>query len=259
MNQLVAQEILTGAGHTVEVVCNGKLAVETLLRRKFDLVLMDCQMPEMDGFDAVALIRKHESEGRLSAGGRPLPLIALTANAVKGDRERCLEAGMTGYVSKPVKEEELLGAVDEALNGRAAETAPAPKPKARSHEHNGDRPIDIEDLLRRCRGKTSLAQTLLGKFEGQLRSMLSQAVLLLGEHDAPALAKLAHNVKGTAANLSAEKLRQSAAELEKLGVAGDADALPAALEALEAQAQEIIEFLPEATAEVSAAGKSAKG
>ena len=82
---------------------------------------------------------------------------------------------------------------------------------------------------------------------------------MLGEHDAPALAKLAHNVKGTAANLSAEKLRQSAAELEKLGVAGDADALPAALEALEAQAQEIIEFLPEATAEVSAAGKSAKG
>ena len=118
VNQLVAQEILTGAGHTVEVVCNGKLAVETLLRRKFDLVLMDCQMPEMDGFDAVALIRKHESEGRLSAGRRPLPLIALTANAVKGDRERCLEAGMTGYVSKPVKEEELLGAVDEALNGR---------------------------------------------------------------------------------------------------------------------------------------------
>jgi two-component system sensor histidine kinase/response regulator len=258
VNQLVAQEILAGAGHTVEVVCNGRLAVETLLRRKYDLVLMDCQMPEMDGFAATGLIRKHEAEGRISAGGRPLPVIALTANAVKGDRERCLEAGMTGYVSKPIDERELLGAVDEALAGKPIEAPPVEQP-AKEGTAGAGGPIDVEDLMRRCRGKTSLAQSLLAKFDVQLRSMISQAKLLLAENNASALAKLAHNVKGTAANLSAEALRQSAAELEKLGNAGNKEALPAALEALAAQAQELIDYLPKATAEVSAAGNAVKG
>jgi CheY-like chemotaxis protein/HPt (histidine-containing phosphotransfer) domain-containing protein len=258
VNQLVAQEILAGAGHTVEVVCNGKLAVETLLKRKYDLVLMDCQMPEMDGFAATGLIRKHEAEGRVLGGVRPLPIIALTANAVKGDRERCLEAGMTGYVSKPIDERELLRAVDSALAGRPAEATRVEQP-VKQEDQSSDGPIDVEDLMRRCRGKTSLVQSLLVKFEGQLQGMVVQAKQLLAENNASALAKLAHNVKGSAANLSAEKLRDAASELEKLGNAGNTDALPAALEAMAEQAKEVIEYLPKATAEVAASGNVAKG
>jgi two-component system sensor histidine kinase/response regulator len=256
VNQLVAQEILTGAGHTVDVVCNGKLAVETLLRRRYDLVLMDCQMPEMDGFAAVGLIRKHEAENRLLSSVKPLPVIALTANAVKGDRERCLEAGMTGYVSKPVEEDALLRAVDSALGTKSSNTPPrvetAAVASAAAPSQGGNLPIDLEDLMRRCRGKASLAQSLLGKFEGQLKGMVTLARQLLSEQDTAALAKLAHNVKGTAANLSAERLRKTAEEMEKLGVAGNAAAMPAALDALAAQAQELIEYLPTATSAVSA-------
>ncbi|MGA3067651.1 MAG: response regulator [Tepidisphaeraceae bacterium] len=251
VNQLVAQEILTGAGHTVDVVCNGRLAVETILRRKYDLVVMDCQMPEMDGFEATATIRKHEAEGRLPGGAKALPVIALTANAVKGDRERCLEAGMNGYVTKPVETEKLLEAVDTALAGRAPaeSTEAAPPPPA-----DDGQLIDVEGLLRRCRGKSSLALTLLNKFHEQISGQLAQAQEQLARHDAEALSKLAHCVKGTAANLSAGPLRKAAAELEAVGAEGDSAALCAAVEALAAQAKELIAYLPQASAAVTSGG-----
>ena len=125
MNQIVATEMLSGE-YVVDVVCNGKLAVEAIARQAYDVVLMDCQMPEMDGFAAVAAIRTAEGQGKLK--GR-LPVIALTANAVKGDREKCLKAGMDGYVSKPIEPDALVGEIELMLAGKefdggAAATAP---------------------------------------------------------------------------------------------------------------------------------------
>jgi CheY-like chemotaxis protein/HPt (histidine-containing phosphotransfer) domain-containing protein len=262
VNQIVAQDILTAAGHTVEVVCNGRLAVETALRRKFDLVVMDCQMPEMDGFAATEAIRKHEAEGRLSSAGRYLPIVALTANAVKGDRERCLAAGMNGYVTKPVEAEVLLAAVDEAMGSCVADKiAESPVDRQPPPPPDGDRLLNIGDLMRRCRGKTSLAQTLLGKFQEQIGGQLTQARELLAEHDAVALSKLAHMVKGAAANLSAEPLRRAAAELETIGADGDPEALTAAVDSLVKQAEELIALLPQASAAVvaGAAGDPIRG
>ncbi|MGB2821512.1 MAG: response regulator, partial [Phycisphaerae bacterium] len=108
VNQEVAHGLLTGAGCRCDIVENGQLAVEAVLKEPYDLVLMDCEMPEMHGFDATRVIRQHEKQGKV-IGGRDghLPIVALTANAIRGDRERCINAGMDDYLSKPIQLDEL--------------------------------------------------------------------------------------------------------------------------------------------------------
>jgi CheY-like chemotaxis protein len=117
VNQLVARRLLESRGHCVTVVDNGRAAVSSALTGGFDLVFMDVQMPEMDGLEATAEIRKRETHGRR------LPIVAMTAHAMKSDRDRCLEAGMDGYVMKPVQPAELDRAIAEAM-----QTAPATPP-----------------------------------------------------------------------------------------------------------------------------------
>ena len=120
VNQLVAQEMLQAIGCEVDVAGNGKEAIEILSKERYDLVLMDCQMPEMDGFGAARLIRERESVQSPKGDGEKqvvhIPIIALTANAMEGDRERCLEAGMDDYLSKPFKREQLQDALRKWLD-----------------------------------------------------------------------------------------------------------------------------------------------
>src|SRR5262249_4603239 len=120
-NQKLAQGLLTKEGHSLVVVNNGAEAVAALDRDAYDLVLMDVQMPEMDGFQATRLIRQREAER-----GRRTPILAMTAYAMKGDRERCLAAGMDGYVSKPIRARELFEAIAAAVG------TPDPQPRSAS-------------------------------------------------------------------------------------------------------------------------------
>ena len=110
VNQKVAEYMLSKHGHEVVTAANGKIALALLEQQAFDLALMDVQMPEMDGLEATAQIRAREQ----SNGGH-LPILALTANAMVGDRERCLQAGMDGYLTKPVQSHVLLAAVAQAV------------------------------------------------------------------------------------------------------------------------------------------------
>jgi CheY-like chemotaxis protein len=112
INQKVAQRLLERAGHSVTLAANGREAVDHVCNRRFDLVLMDVQMPEMDGLEATVAIRQQEA-----GTDRHLPIVALTAHAMVGDRERCLAAGMDGYVSKPVQPPLLFRAMEDALGG----------------------------------------------------------------------------------------------------------------------------------------------
>jgi CheY-like chemotaxis protein len=110
INQMVAAKLLERQGHAVVIVENGRRALETLEGEQFDLVLMDVQMPVMDGLEATAAIRQREA-----GTGRHLPIVALTANALVGDRERCLRAGMDGYVAKPFQVQSLLHEITQVL------------------------------------------------------------------------------------------------------------------------------------------------
>lgn len=113
VNQRLATRLLEKRGHRVVVSANGRQALEALKARPFDLVLMDLQMPEMDGFEATAAIRKNEM-----ATGKHLPIVALTAHAMKGDQERCLASGMDGYLSKPIRPQELDAILEQYLSLR---------------------------------------------------------------------------------------------------------------------------------------------
>ena len=118
VNQKVTVALLERKGHTVEVAENGRLAVDALAGEKFDVVLMDIQMPVLDGLDATAEIRDREKET-----GTHTPLIALTANAMKGDRERCLQGGLDAYIAKPLRPAELFRTIDEVLDSENAPQA----------------------------------------------------------------------------------------------------------------------------------------
>lgn len=121
VNQIVVREVLLKAGYVCEIVGDGRKAVDRVTSGGYDLVLMDCQMPVLDGFDAAREIRRLERSGApLGRGGKPIPIVALTANAMKGDRERCLDAGMNAYTSKPIDPELLLRTISEQLAAHAS-------------------------------------------------------------------------------------------------------------------------------------------
>ncbi|MBN8729572.1 MAG: response regulator [Acidobacteria bacterium] len=121
INQVLAKRMLERRGHMVDVAGNGRAAVEAVTRERYDLVLMDVQMPEMDGFEATREIRRLEAAAN---GGKRLPIVAMTANAMEGDREQCLAQGMDAYLPKPVMVEALVAMLAEVNKGQG-EGAPA--------------------------------------------------------------------------------------------------------------------------------------
>jgi two-component system, sensor histidine kinase and response regulator len=174
-------------------------------------VLMDVQMPRMDGYEATAEIRRIEAEGE----GHRVPVIAMTANAMQGDREKAIEAGMDDYVSKPVKAEDL-GAVLE----RWVSETPAPE-----EDNPQEAPLD-HDVLAGLRGlqgddETDIVAELAGMFLDDARSGLQALEEAVEEGDAPAVERVAHTLKGSSGNMGARRMSDLCAQLEDAGAAGD--------------------------------------
>ena len=221
INQRVATEMLGEAGYTCHVVPNGRLAVEAVVGAedgRFDLVLMDCQMPELDGFGATAAIRAHE----LETGAARIPIVALTANAVDGDRQRCLAAGMDGYVSKPIDLEKLTREIERLIPRRSEPSTTAAEPQCALEGvvTRAGEAIDLDALLRRCGGKAALVAQLLEAFAARLGPEVEEIGDACEAGEAERAALLAHTLKGTAANLSADLLSAVAGEVEQLALAG---------------------------------------
>jgi Amt family ammonium transporter len=222
VNQIVAAEILEQAGLTCDIVNNGAQAVEAVKMCRYDLVLMDCQMPEMDGFEATRRIRALEAAGQIGRRDLdPLPIIALTANAVKGDRERCLEAGMLDHVAKPINPKLLVQKIEAftagraRANGRLAESGQVAGPSDDRRDRPSAEPhIDSASLLDRCMGNVELMSRLLAAFEPEIGRDVKRLHDAIQAGDIPRVANIAHTLKGSAANLSAGRLSDLASEVE---------------------------------------------
>ncbi|HYN20375.1 MAG TPA: response regulator [Thermoanaerobaculia bacterium] len=192
INQRLVQAILAERGHSIVMTANGREALAALDREAFDVVLMDVQMPEMNGFQATAAIRAREG----STGAR-IPIIALTAHAFKEDRERCLAAGMDAYLAKPLRFDELVELVENAPSVRGS---PAP-PSAR----HGD---GVSKEL------TALFVEDAARIGGEIRDAVARG-------DGPALQGAAHRLRGTAGYFGADRTLELTARLEQFGRAAD--------------------------------------
>ncbi|HJW02280.1 MAG TPA: ATP-binding protein [Azospira sp.] len=223
VNQKLVATLLEKRGHRVTPVGNGREAVVALEAGGFDLVLMDMQMPEMDGLEATRLIRAREA----SVGGH-VPIIAMTANAMAGDRERCLEAGMDAYVSKPIQRDEFFaaihswGAVSVSSAGGAASSVvkPPPTPGATTVDAVGESPCDRAEALARLDGDEELFATLVRMFVDEIPNYRRGLESALAQGVIPTLAREAHTLKGLLGTFSAHRGTQFALELETLTKAG---------------------------------------
>jgi two-component system sensor histidine kinase/response regulator len=208
VNQEVAARILEKRGHEVVVVNNGREAVDALepgTMAPFHVVLMDVQMPEMDGLDATAAIRAREK----SSGGH-IPIVAMTAHAMEGDRDRCLKAGMDGYVTKPVEADRLVESVESAAGT-----------------------FDPHVAAARLGGDRRLLRDLLKIFLADCPAMVSNIRKAIDTSDATALRHAAHALKGSVANFAAPRPFDAARRLERMGIDGDLSDASSAFHELE--------------------------
>jgi len=221
-NQQVAMGILKKMGLRTDAVANGIEAIKALEAIPYDLVLMDVQMPELDGFEAARQIRDPQSAVRNHA----IPIIAMTAHALQGDRERCLEAGMNDYVSKPVSPQALHEALDKWLPQEPAgyldPTAEPPVPVASVSRE--PRTFDREGMMTRLMGDEELAQAVVEGFLLDIPQQIAALRAALQDANTVHAERQAHTIKGAAANVGGEALRAIAAEMEKAAKAGNVDA-----------------------------------
>jgi signal transduction histidine kinase/CheY-like chemotaxis protein len=206
INQRVAVGILERAGHTVTLAEDGKKAVTAFKASRFDLVLMDIQMPELSGLEATAAIRAHES-----VHGGHVPIIALTAHAMAGDRARCLEGGADGYVCKPIKPVELFKEIHAVLSDSATPPVPTESPA----------PDDEADLLARVGGSQSLLQEVVELFLEDGPRLLNAIREALAAGDAAVVYQTAHTLKGAAGNFGGQDVIALAQRLEARAREGD--------------------------------------
>ncbi|MGE3780045.1 MAG: response regulator, partial [Pirellulaceae bacterium] len=212
INQIVVAELLKRLGLGCVRVATGQQAVEAASTRTFDAVLMDCQMPVLDGFSATQRIRQREElEGGWSREGKRLPIIALTANAVQGDRVRCLRAGMDDYLTKPIDYQRLSATLGHWLALDRLNVAGRPA----SDASPGQDCIDYDQLLSRCCNEPSMVRTLLDMFLARANRELEALEELAADMDRPRLQQLAHALKGVAGNLAATELYRLTGMLEQ--------------------------------------------
>jgi two-component system, sensor histidine kinase and response regulator len=208
VNQKLAVGILTKRGHSVRVAQDGREAVEAAEREPFDLVLMDVHMPEMGGFEATGMIRQRE---RIHGGH--LPIVALTARAMTGDRERCLEAGMDDYLTKPVKVRALLGIIDRLV--------PQSAPVAAEAEDPAGSPFEDRVLHERFDGDLELLRVVAGTFLESTPPLLIEMRQAVAAASPASITRIAHRLRGSLANFGADEAVQAASRLEKMGADGD--------------------------------------
>jgi PAS domain S-box-containing protein len=240
VNQQLAVALLSAEGHEVVVANNGREAVAAVETDKFDVVLMDVQMPEMDGLEATAIIRRKEA-----SGGKRLPIIAMTAHALAGDRERCIDAGMDGYTSKPINADELFAVIKEL----AAGSCEPPPPDASADAD----PVDWDAALKVVRGDPKLLTMIAETALGEIPELLAAVRGAVTGGDCKALRRAAHTIKGSVRYFGANRMTDLAARMEDLA---EKENLHAARETLPALGDASDELLASLTRHVAGSNGS---
>ncbi|HEV3443019.1 MAG TPA: response regulator, partial [Gemmataceae bacterium] len=230
VNQKLVVRLLEKRGHRVTVAANGKLACEALAAESFDAVLMDLQMPLMGGLEATALIRRREQ-----ATGEHIPIIAMTAHAMKGDRERCLEAGMDDYVSKPIQVDVLMQVIAAHVHAVVGTPLEAAAPRGAAAEA-----VDLHTTLARLDGDAVLLRELVEIFLVNAPRHLQALRDALTCADMQRLASTAHTLKGMLSYFDCQRASATLVHLDQHSRAGDLTACQDAVTTLELQLQPVL-------------------
>jgi two-component system sensor histidine kinase/response regulator len=249
VNQRLSILLLEKRGHSVTTVGNGKKALAALEDKEFDIVLMDVQMPEMNGLQAAAAIRAGERQS-----GKHVPIIAMTAHAMKGDREVCLSAGMDEYISKPIRATELFELIDRLLgiSTQAGISRPAPD--------TGDSPFDKAAVLANLNGDYQIFGELVETFLLECPELMAEVRKTVAGKDAAGLSTATHALKGTVSILTKKAAFLAAVELETLAKRGDLSHADQVLQKLDLEMERLIAALmmcakPNAKKALGAAGQ----
>jgi two-component system sensor histidine kinase/response regulator len=226
VNQRLAASLLERRGHKVTIAANGREEVDRVTHEPFDVVLMDVQMPEMGGFEATEAIRALEAARQAPR----LPIIAMTAHAMKGDRERCLAVGMDEYLTKPLDPRQLCALVEEMAGG-----APS--------DRRGELLTVPSEVLARVGGDRELLAEISRLFVDDAPRHLEKIREALDAQDGESLRRAAHGLKGAAANFDADGVVTAARTLEEIGRSGDFAAQDAAWRSLTAETDRLITIL----------------
>ena len=233
-NQKLAVGVLQKRGHHVSVAENGKEAIAAVAREQFDLVLMDIQMPVMDGLEATQVIRNRERQS-----GRHVPIIAMTAQAMSGDRERCLEVGMDGYLSKPVRAAKLCEAIESIAPQQAADSG---NDDEMMDDEEANTPFDWSIALGATGGDRELLREVVGEFLIEYPRLIEQAQTAIRAGDTTTACRAAHTIKGVLRTLGANSAGKRAEEFESLLRSG---AFESADESLVVLTAEVDALMPE--------------
>ncbi|MFU8856109.1 MAG: MASE3 domain-containing protein [Deferrisomatales bacterium] len=234
INQILVQTLLARKGWRVTIVADGRAALQAVDARDFDLILMDVQMPEMDGLEATRRIRAQEDEGGRT---RPrLPIVGLTAHALREDRGRCFEAGMDDYLAKPVGADELYAVVIQQLM------------RNRTPRSDGKAPIDLSGLRQSFGKDGTLLPRLVERFLEELPSSLERLRSAVAGRDGAGIERAAHGFRGSLSVFRAQRACALATELEDAGRAGRLAQLPRLFSELEQEAGRVGDYLRDACA-----------
>ncbi len=242
VNQKLAVRMLERLGYQPDIVSNGQDALTAFERDTYAAIVMDCQMPVLDGYEATRRIREQEQRPDASRTRAHIPIIALTANAMPGDRERCKAAGMDDYLTKPVKTDDLGRILQRWAPPVAPDALPAPAPP---HEMSkADAGIfNATTMLANIGGDVELFDQLLRLFLERQRIMVQEIEAAIKHNDGDALERAAHSLKGTAGNLCAPDVVLLASQLEANGRLGTLTEAPALLAQLERAIQQLVGVL----------------
>ncbi|MEI6206498.1 MAG: response regulator [Desulfuromonadales bacterium] len=243
VNQELALEILQNAGLSVDIANNGAEALEKVAQTTYDGILMDCQMPMMDGFEATRRIRQDERFA-------DLPILAMTANAMAGDKEKCIEAGMNDHITKPLDMAQLFITMAEWIKPAAAvECADSPLIATKAEGISTIPGLDFNSALTRMGGSTRLLSRMINRFAETQADVMIRIGSTISDGDTETALREAHTVRGLAGNIGAVSMAESAGVVERMLKQGETEGLDDALNAMAAELASLLERIPVAMGE----------